>query len=229
MSSSQSFTPVTPDLNAWMKLMLQNFSANINCISIGTIDSFDGDKQTATVAINYVRIFRNANPNLPNPAPNDQASDVYLPYPLLVNCPVVMLNGGGASITFPIAKGDTGVVFFNDRELDTWMTTNTTTYPHNSRTHDLSDGIILVGIRSLTNPISPYDSTNFKILFGGGFITISPTGVITIKKSNGYFSIDTLGNISVITDKDISVQGVNVSVTGTNVIITGSTQVSINP
>lgn len=180
MSDNQNFQPVAPDLNAWMRLMLQNFSANVNCISLGTVEAFDSTTQTATVAINYLRIFKGANPNLPNPAPNDQTSDVYLSYPLLIKCPVVVMQGGGACLTFPIAKGDTGIVLFNDRELDTWMATGQTTYPHNLRTHDLSDGIFLCGIRSGVNPISSYDGTNMKILFGGASIVITPAGNITI-------------------------------------------------
>lgn len=155
--SSQNFIPLTPDLNAWLNLILQNFSAKINCVSIGTINSFDKNTQTATVAINYLRIFKNANPNLPNPATDDQTSDVYLSYPLLIRCPVFVNKGGGAYLTFPIKKGDMGIVLFNDRELDTWLTTGQTSYPRSLRTHDLSDAIILLGISPLTNSIENYN------------------------------------------------------------------------
>jgi microcystin-dependent protein len=171
-SDNQNFLSQTPDLNLWMRFALANFAADINCVSLGTIVSFDGPSQTATVSINYLKIIKGANPNLPNDAPNDQTSDVYLKYPLLIKCPVVVMQGGGAYLTFPINPGDTGLVFFSDRELDTWLTTGQTTYPHNLRTHDLSDAIILLGIRNLTNPIGSYDTQNAAFTFPNGLINI---------------------------------------------------------
>ena len=157
---SQNFIPIPPDLNAWLKLMFQGLSANVNCHTIGTIDSFDAATQTATIAINYIRVFKNANPNLPNPAADNQTSNVYTTYPLLIQCPVVILQGGGSYLTFPIKKGDTCLVLFNDREITTWLTTGQITYPQNQRTHDLSDGIALVGIRSIVSgvPIANYNT-----------------------------------------------------------------------
>lgn len=214
MSEGQNFIPQTPDLNLWLRFAMANFAASINCISLGTVDYFDPDKQTVNIAINYLRIIKGGNPNLPNPATNDQTSDIYLPYPILIRCPLIINQGGGATITMPIKKGDTGIVLFNDREIDTWITTGQTTYPHNLRTHDLSDGIFLSGINNLNNPIVSYDNVNLKISFGGGFITISPTGIITIEKGSSSISIDTSNNINI---------------SATNVTITGSTQVSINP
>jgi microcystin-dependent protein len=156
---SQNFIPVAPDLNAWMRLMLQTFSANLNCCSLATVNSFNASNQTVNLTINYVRVLKNANPNLPNPAPDGQVSNVYLPYPVLIQCPVYILQGGGAYITMPIAKGDTGLVLFNDRELSTWMQTGQVVAPQNQRTHDLSDGIYFGGIRNLLNFITNYNTS----------------------------------------------------------------------
>lgn len=157
--NNQNFVPQTPDLNLWLRFAFANFAADINCVSIGTINSFDATTQTATVAINYLKVIKGANPNLPNPAPDDQTSDVYLKYPLLIKCPVVVLQGGGSYLTFPIKPGDNGIVFFNDRELDTWLETGQTTYPHNLRTHDLTDAIILIGINPFTKSIQNYNTS----------------------------------------------------------------------
>lgn len=158
-ADSQNFIPVAPDLNAWIRLMFQAFSANFNCISLATVNSFDPTKQTVNLTINYVRVFKNANPNLPNPAPDGQTSSVFLPYPVLIQCPVFILQGGGAYITFPIAKGDTGLVLFNDREISTWLQTGQVVAPQNQRTHDLSDGIYFGGIRNLLNVIANYNTS----------------------------------------------------------------------
>lgn len=171
--NNQNFLSQVPDLNLWLRLAMANFAANINCVSLGTVYDFDPVTQTATISINYVRVIKGGNPNLPNPATNDQTTDIYLQYPLLIKCPVVILQGGGGYLTFPIKKGDTGLVFFSDREIDTWLNTGQISYPHNLRTHDLSDAIFLGGIRNLTNPIGSYNSTEVALSFPSGLITIN--------------------------------------------------------
>ncbi len=169
---SQNFIPVPPDLNAWIRLMFQAFSSSFNCVSLATVDSFDAAAQTVNLTINYIRVFKNANPNLPNQAPDGQTSDVLLPYPVLIQCPVFILQGGGAYITFPIQKGDTGLVLFGDREISTWLQTGQVAAPQNQRTHDLSDGIYFGGIRNLLNVIQAYDSSKATFSFPGGIISI---------------------------------------------------------
>lgn len=156
---SQNFIPVPPDLNAWIRLMFQAFSSSFNCVSLATVNSFNPANQTANLTINYIRVFKNANPNLPNAAPDGQTSNVLLPYPVLVQCPVFVLQGGGAYLTMPIKAGDTGLVLFNDRELTTWLTTGQVVSPQNQRTHDLSDGIYFGGIRNLLNVIANYNTS----------------------------------------------------------------------
>ena len=185
---SQNFIPVPPDLNAWIRLMFQAFSSSFNCVSLATVNSFDAAKQTANLTINYVRVFKNANPNLPNHAPDGQTSNVLLPYPVLIQCPVFILQGGGAYLTMPIKAGDTGLVLFNDRELTTWLTTGQVVPPQNQRTHDLSDGIYFGGIRNLLNVIANYntsvasltDSTGERLLQSGMMMAYggatAPTG-----------------------------------------------------
>ena len=156
---SQNFIPVPPDLNAWIRLMFQAFSASFNCVSLATVNTFDAATQTVNLTINYVRVFKNANPNLPQPAAGGQTSDVLLPYPVLIQCPVFIIQGGGAYLTMPIKPGDTGLVLFNDREITTWLKTGQVVPPQNQRTHDLSDGIYFGGIRNLLNVIANYNTT----------------------------------------------------------------------
>ena len=165
---SQNFIPVPPDLNAWIRLMFQGFAANFNCVTLATVNSFDAVHQTVNLTVNYVRVFKNANPNLPNPAPDGQTSDVLLPYPVLIQCPVFILQGGGAYLTMPIKAGDTGLVLFNDREITTWLTTGQVVPPQNSRTHDLSDGVYFGGIRNLLNVISSYNTSAASLTDGTG-------------------------------------------------------------
>jgi hypothetical protein len=111
----------------------------INCVQIGTIEIFNPATCTASVSINCKRKLTNG--------------EVY-DYPLLTDCPVFILSGGTAFIGMPILKGDTCIMLFNDRDIDNWYLTGAVDVPSSTRMHALSDGICLVGVRPLTNPLA---------------------------------------------------------------------------
>lgn len=200
-----------PDLNSWLTQFFADAMALVNCVSHGTVVAFDPTTQLATVSVNYLRVIQNANPNLPNPAPRDQGTNVYVSYPLLLKVPVVILRGGGASITFPIKAGDFCLLFFNDREIDTWFTTGQINSPQKDRTHDLSDAWALVGIGNMKSALQDYDDSKLKIQYQGSYIEIDEDGNINVEGQN------------------ITVNGQDITINGVNITIAGSTQVAINP
>jgi len=120
----------------------------INCHAVGTIQSFDSDKQTAEVSINYKRVIYGKAGDPPTLAD----------YPILVDVPVIVLSGGLGALTFPIAQGDTCLLLFNDRDLDNWFSSGQVVGPATPRMHSFSDAIALVGVHSLKSPIDDYDA-----------------------------------------------------------------------
>jgi microcystin-dependent protein len=190
MSSNQNLYPYPPDFDTWLKVMFRNLSAGLNCHTVGTVESFNPTNQTVTVSINYLRVSLNANPDPSSLSSTTVGAltNTVVPYPVLIQCPVVILQGGGAYITFPIAKGDTCVVLFNDREISTWLNNGGVSAPQNQRVHDLSDGIALIGIRPVINAIPNYntsviviaDSTGNRLQQSGFFqpcgLTVLPSG-----------------------------------------------------
>jgi len=72
--------------------------ASLKCAIPGIIQSFDATKQTATIKV----------------AMQATVGTEVKDYPLLVDCPVVVMGGWGAYITFPIHAGDTCLVLFSD-------------------------------------------------------------------------------------------------------------------
>ena len=112
--------------------------AKINCIQIGKVNSYDTQTQSATVEIQVKRRIGN---------------DAIISYPLLVDCPVFVLQGGRAFIEFPIEPGDYCLVLFNDRDIDTWWKTANVAEPKTRRKHSLSDGFVLVGINPSSSPL----------------------------------------------------------------------------
>jgi len=129
-----SQTVIPPDLDDVLAELKNSIFANMNCIQIGKIEKVNSDQ---TVEIN-IQVKRRVQ--------GDKIKD----YPLLVDCPYVVISGGGAYLDMPIKKGDYCIVLFSDRNIDTWWDSANVKEPATRRKHNLSDGIALVGINPKT-------------------------------------------------------------------------------
>lgn len=164
-----------PDLKTLLANRERRLLSEINCSTIGTIQSFDAVTQTAQISVNFKRVIqrRGGSNDVSQLGPTVQVGEVigtllnpngtdgipsesYVSYPALVKCPVVFMSGGAGALTFPIAVGDTCLVIFADRDIDGWFSSGQVGPPNSDRMHDLSDGIALVGIRSLANSLAAY-------------------------------------------------------------------------
>lgn len=112
--------------------------ATFHCIKIGKIEKVTPSEQTAEVSLTMRR------------AALDGTSTEY---PLLVDVPYFVLQGGGAYIDMPITAGDYCLVLFSDRDIDIWWSTANVADPATTRKHDLSDGIAIVGLNPATAPL----------------------------------------------------------------------------
>jgi hypothetical protein len=137
MSDAKTQTINPPDLDDVLEELKFEIFANFNCIQIGRIEKYDKSTQIAEIQIQVKRRVGSRTIN----------------YPLLVDCPVVILQGGESYIEFPIKKDDYCLIFFNDRDIDNWFSTGNVKEPNTTRKHDLSDGIALVGINPETSPL----------------------------------------------------------------------------
>lgn len=127
-------------LDAWKKSIF----LELNCHAIATVQSFNSSLQTVTATINYNRTYYQENGS-------GQMVPVQVPYPVLVDCPVIILGGGSASLTFPISPGDECLILFNDRDIDNWWAGASTGPVATGRLHSFSDGLALVGFREVSN------------------------------------------------------------------------------
>jgi len=146
------FDPTLYDILLQFK---KNIMTSINCIQIATIESYNSLTNTASVSINFKRKLKNGD---------------IIEYPILEDCPVFVLTGGSASITMPIEKGDTCLILFVDRNINDWFSTGEVMEPPNNRCHDISDGIVIVGIKSLLDVSLP---SNTGLCINGGSKKIS--------------------------------------------------------
>lgn len=130
-------TKVEPDLDDLLSELKFEIFATLNCHQIGKIEKIN-DNQTAEIKLQVKR--RNG-------------PEKTIDYPLLVDCPYVVLSGGGAYLDLPVSVGDYCLVLFNDRNIDDWWDTANVKEPRDTRKHSLSDGIALVGIQPDTAPL----------------------------------------------------------------------------
>jgi hypothetical protein len=140
---------------------------------VGTIVNFYPDDQTADVSINGIRVIVNS------PYPNTTRN-----YPQLNKCPVIFLNGGGGRLTFPIVAGDTCLIMFNDRDIDSWFQNGNTLIPPSMRMHDLADGFVLVGIRSLAGSLATYLTDGAQLIYKSSNVTLKETSAQLNQGSN---------------------------------------------
>jgi hypothetical protein len=101
------------------------------CCKIGKIEIFYPETKTADVSI-PVR-YRKPNGDLMNNA-------------FIVNALVI-----GNTITLPIKKGEYCIVLFNDFDKDLWYEREHNGEPETTRTHDISDAIVVMGLNGFFN------------------------------------------------------------------------------
>lgn len=150
------------------------FAAQLWTSLPGIIQSFDPVAQTCTI----VPAVQGA---VITPSGEVQLVDL----PVLVDCPVLWPNGGGFTLTFPIEPGDEGLIMFASRCIDSWWESGSSTPvpPAEIRFHDLSDGFVMVGPRSLPKAISGVSTTSTQLRKDDGtaYVEISDNGDIKLK------------------------------------------------
>lgn len=153
MSGDQKFPIVDASLYDALKSFREEIFASLNCVKVGQIVSFDKTKKTASVRLMFKRVLG-----------NDEVRE----NPLLTDCPVFTLQGGGGGVELPIDVGDNCIVLFSDRNLDAWFKSGTPAAPFDARCHDLSDGIALVGLNALNGTLANYETGVAKLFLGTG-------------------------------------------------------------
>lgn len=177
------------DLPQYQGNKMKELASLFNCVMIGTIQSFDATKQTASISLNFLRKIKGGAPIGEN-----GSSDRTLVYPPLVNCPVVVLRGGTGALTLPIQKGDTCLVLFCDRDIDTWYSSGQIAAPNSDRMHDLSDGIAIVGLSSALNPLSNYNTNGPELRKGANVVAVEDAILIKANLVTLKTALDSLCN-----------------------------------
>lgn len=98
-----------------------------------------------TVDVNVMLMQKTTQQGLPN--------GLDVAYPQLLSCPVFTVQGGGVGAVMPVAVNDECYVLFSDRALDGWYANGSAVPLPSRRMHDINDGVVVVGLNSLQNPL----------------------------------------------------------------------------
>lgn len=151
---------IQPELPDVLLNFKQDIFSTLNCHMPGIIQSFDPDACTATVQPVFKRMLTNGT---------------IVSRPVIVDCPVIFPGGGGGRLTFPVAAGDQCLIFYSDRRIDEWVTSGNEELPADPRMHDMSDGIVLVGLDP-TGDQGPVPTDMVELSYQGSSFQITSTG-----------------------------------------------------
>lgn len=159
--------------------------------------------------------------------------------PKLVDVPILWQGGGGATWTFPIAKGDECLTIFSSRCIDNWWKNgfkvptgilgadgkpmNPANNPPEFRMLNLSDGFAFVGVRSLPRALASFNTTTARLRTDDNscYLDFDPVN----KKLTAVFPGGiTLNNVTIDSSGNVvspgTIQGT--TVTGTTQVVAGS-------
>lgn len=156
-----------PKLYDVLQSLKTSILTNLHKVKIGQIQSFDPTTFSATVQVVFQRVMNDG---------------IIKNYPLLTKCPVLTFQGGGAALELPIAAGDQCLVLFADRNIDAWFQNGGVQPPPDSRMHDLSDAIAIVGLNYAgSGAIPQLSSSEARLMWKGAKVGINSSGLVTIQ------------------------------------------------
>lgn len=154
-----------------MDIVKREVMLSLNCHGIASVKSFDSERQTIVATMAYSKTYYRRN-----------EKGLYSPktvaYPILMDCPMIVLGGGGGRVTFPVGAGDNCLILFNDRDLDNWFAGATSGPVATPRAHSFSDAIALVGLNQI--PIEDYDTERARFEYNGAFVAVGKTGKVLV-------------------------------------------------
>jgi hypothetical protein len=143
---------IPPNIKILLNELRAEIFSTLNCVQIGKIEKVTASAQTVEISLQIKRLA---------------ADGTSTAYPVLVDCPYFVLQGGGAYIDMPIKPGDYCIVLFNDRCIDSWWSTANVADPPSTRKHSFSDALAIVGLNPKPSPRAA-DGTWARLMASGG-------------------------------------------------------------
>ena len=161
-----------------LRLAFNGLARSLWCAMIGIVTDTSNFVEHGTVKVEI------AIQAMVSDAQGEQTAQTIKP---LVDVPVVFMGGGNMVATFPISVGDEALIIFADRCIDFWFARGGVQRPAETRAHSLSDGIAIVGPRSLARSLVNLSNTTaqFRTVDCSTFVEIAGGGVVNIVAPGG--------------------------------------------
>ena len=183
---------------------LVGWQAEIYTSCPGIVQSVDYDNDTCVVQPAIQALFT---------SPVD-GSQKWITMPVLVDCPILLLGGGGVTLTFPFAEGDECLIHFSQRCIDAWWQSGGVQPQALLRMHDLSDGFVIPGFRSQPRKMT-FNSTTAQLRTddGNAYVEVDPVTHNVNVVTTGNVNVTATGNVNVTATGNVVAQGDQVNAT----------------
>jgi phage baseplate assembly protein gpV len=117
--------------------------------------------------------------------------------PVIAEVPVLWNRAGQASITFPLTRGDQGLVIFCDYDIGAWAVELDENTPQSLRRHNLTDAVFLPQTHGLKESSALGLSLQYganQVLIANDFVTITQGSNTLVMNASGVTL--TAGNIT---------------------------------
>ncbi len=171
------------------------FLEDLHTAMPGIVESYDPGTRTASIVPAMKKKFKTGQE---------------LAMPVIHGVPVEFSASKNASVSFPLEKGDEGLLIFSERSIDQWMESGQAEAPEDTRRFSLDDAYFSPGFfsRKNTRPgasaglVAEYKKTKLeildsKIVMGFGLvtsITFSEAGMEIVSASGKYSALTHLHN-----------------------------------
>jgi len=116
-----------------------------------------------------------------------------VPRPTVASIPVLIIGGGGFSLSFPLKAGDLGWIMANDRDVSLFLQTYAQAQPNTRRVKNFSDGMFIPDVMRTYNWNAGTD------------------GYVTLQSENGKASVSIgINPLTTATEVNIKADRVNV-------------------
>lgn len=152
------------DENEMLLLTLQGWQSGIWTAIPGILEYFNKDEMTCVVQPAIKGVFRQKD-----------GTEKIVTMPQCLDVPVQFIGGGfdsGFVLTFPMKKGDEGLIVFASRCFDAWWQNGGVQPQAEIRMHDLSDGFFIPGFRNKTRKIENFNETDAELRNEAGDVRV---------------------------------------------------------
>ena len=172
--------------NALLNVFGDNLAASICVAMPGRVTAYEREKHRASVQPLLRRVYADG-----------RADDM----PVIPGVPVIFPQAGGAVLDFPVAKGDTVLLVFADRALDTWLASGDMATPPSLASHTLSDAIAIPGLRAFNGKPIPNAGNDVILSYAGAVFRLKEDGDVELSAPK----VKIVGDVEV--DGDVTASG----------------------